>query len=462
MPTDCGRGLAGPPPFACETANDAWDGLVHAFLTHGAHLSPCLERLLAAAPEEPLPHAANGLLLMLLARRELVPASRASHRAAVRGLADTGGTARDRLYVAALGAWLDGRPSLAVEGIDAILAACPGDAFAVKLAHAIRFVLGDTAGMRLSVERVLPAFAEAHPAAGYVRGCHAFALEETGDYRAAEGAGRAGLELAPDDAWGFHAVAHVFEMTSRVEDGRRWLEARRSCVSKCNNFRYHVWWHQALFELDLGNIERVLELYDREIRAERSDDYRDIANAASLLARLAIEGIDVGDRWNELAELSEARLDDGCLAFADAHYALALANGGRRAACRVLVERLARDGENAAASDYALTAGEVGAPAARGIEAFALGRYDSAFRALLAAREHMQSIGGSHAQRDVFERLTIEAALRAGRASAARRLIGERTRARGTEDRFGHERLARLDLRPQSAFDPEPRLSLVG
>ena len=65
------------------------------------------------------------------------------------------------------------------------------------------------------------------------------------------------------------------------------------------------------------------------IRRHRTDDYRDISNATSLLMRLELEGMNVGRRWDELASLSEARVDDGCLVFADLHYMLALAAAGR-------------------------------------------------------------------------------------------------------------------------------------
>ena len=44
---------------------------------------------------------------------------------------------------------------------------------------------------------------------GYLLGCHAFTLEETGEYARAEKTGLEGLKYAADDAWGLHAVAHV-------------------------------------------------------------------------------------------------------------------------------------------------------------------------------------------------------------------------------------------------------------
>ncbi|NRB36802.1 MAG: archaeosortase/exosortase family protein, partial [Rhodobacteraceae bacterium] len=79
-------------------------------------------------------------------------------------------------------------------------------------------------------------------------------------------------------------------------------------------------WHKALLLLDQGDNDAVLALYDEQVRSEKTDDYRDFSNASSLLMRLELEGVSVGDRWEELAALAETRTDDGCLIFADLHY----------------------------------------------------------------------------------------------------------------------------------------------
>ena len=55
----------------------------------------------------------------------------------------------------------------------------------------------------------------------------------------------------------------------------------------------------------------------------------------------------------------------------------------------------------------------------------------------------MQLAGGSHAQRDVFERLTIDAGLRAGQLDAAEQLLNERQACRaGREDGYAAARRA--------------------
>jgi hypothetical protein len=303
----------------------------------------------------------------------------------------------------------------------------------------IQFVMGRPVEMRRSVEGVMAAWSN-HPARGYLLGCHAFTLEETGEYAAAERTGRLGVALAPDDAWGLHAVAHVHDMTGRARDGLNWLAGREASWAHCNNFRFHVWWHRALMHLDLQEYDAVLALYDADIRAERTDDYRDVANAASLLSRLELEGVDVGSRWDELADLSERRATDGCLAFADLHYLLALCGGGRDAAAAGLIARMAQARTDT--SEARRIIAHPGLHLAKGIQAFAQGEYSVAWLHLREGRGDSQQIGGSHAQRDIFARITIEAALRGGYMDAAETLLCDRTRQRANiADGYAERRL---------------------
>ena len=420
------------PDLAGDAAAQAdWVAVQTGFLAHSAQTPQAMGRLLAARPDFARGHAVMGLFYLLLGRAELIaPAREALEKA------QASQTPTDAPYIAALQAWLTGTPSRAVASLETVLRDQPHDALAMKLSQAIRFVLGDSAGMRRSVERVLSAYGTDHPARGYALGCHAFTLEETGDYTRAEITGRQALWLAPDDAWGLHAVAHVHDMTGRSAEGLAWLAARESAWAHCNNFRYHVWWHMALMLLDQGDIGGALALYDREIRAERTDDYRDIANATSLLMRIELEGGTVGTRWEELGALCAARTGDGCLIFADLHYLLALDRSGRAADSVTLLKRVARDAA-ADTGEVARRMADPGQEAMLGLRAFAAAQWGAAFTHLARARATLPRAGGSHAQRDIFERMTIDAALRAGFLDDAERLLSERTRLRAMrEDRY--------------------------
>ncbi|MEJ6389397.1 tetratricopeptide repeat protein [Gymnodinialimonas ulvae] len=439
--------------FGQPTTITAGAGLAHwtqtqqAFLAHSAATPDHLAKTLDADPNFALAHAVKGFFLLLLGRRELVQTAQEAANIARASDRNRPVTPRERAFIDGLDVWLGGYPSKAVAHLDQVLLTHPGDPLAMKISHAIRFILGDAQGMRRSIEQVMPAYGADHPARGYVMGCHAFALEETGEYGRAAAAGSAALEFSPDDAWGLHAVAHVYDMVAEPAKGLNWLKGREAAWAHCNNFRYHVWWHKALMHLDLGQTDIVLDLYDTLIRADKTDDYRDISNATSLLMRLELEGIDVGTRWDELADVSAARTDDGSLIFADLHYLLALIGGRREDATAKLVARIAQDGATGQ-GEVALRMANPGTAAALGLEAFGEGDYATAFRGLARARKHMQLAGGSHAQRDVFERLTIDAGLRAGRMSEAAQMIDERSARRaGRDDTFARTRREMLGNR---------------
>lgn len=432
--------LSGMPTSLPGALIGDWNRVILGILSHAASTGPDLNKVLGAEPDFVLGQAVRGLSCLLLGRAEMVAIAHQAYAAAITGAP---ATMREIAFVHALGDWLHGRPSRAAARLQVILNLNPRDALAMKIVQAIHFVMGRPKEMRASVEGLLPAWTN-HPARGYLMGCHAFTLEETGDYAAAERTGRAGVELAPDDAWGLHAVAHVYDMTGQARAGLDWLTGREASWAHCNNFRFHVWWHRALMHLDLGQYDAALAHYDADIRAEKTDDYRDIANAASLLSRLELEGVSVGDRWEELAVLAERRATDGCLAFADLHYMLALCGGARDEAAVALIARM-QSTPRAQGEAQAVIA-HPGLHIAQGLHAFSSGEYSSAWLHLRAGRADLQAIGGSHAQRDVFDRITIEAALRGGYMEAAEGLIHDRmARRAGRADGYATARLQLID-----------------
>jgi hypothetical protein len=430
------------PTTLAPAAHAAWAETIEAFLAHARTTPAALGRVLDADPDFAQGHAALGLMLLLLGRGELVGRARGCLADAEAARARRGPSAHEQAYVDALRVWLAGDTAAAASRLDAALEANPSDLLAMKFVQAIRFIMGDATGMLASVARVARHVSDDDPFAGFVHGCHAFALEENGRYAAAEWVGRRAVGLAPRDAWGRHAVAHVMEMTGRAEEGLAWLDAAETW-SHCNNFGYHIHWHRALFHLELGQTAEALRLHDAFVRADRTDDYRDVANGASLLARLELAGVDVGDRWEELADIAERRVADRRLVFADLHYLIGLLFAGRERSADALVAHLLDDARRGGSYD-AQVAASAGAATALGLVAWRAGEFDEAARLLGATRAARRGIGGSHAQRDVFEQVLIESLLRAGRVAELEPVLRERIARRGGVNAFAAARLARL------------------
>jgi tetratricopeptide (TPR) repeat protein len=383
------------------------DAATRSFLGHRADAAQHLDRVFAADRTLAVAHCFAGFAQMLLGRSELFAKARICLVEARRSLAERGGTAREWSLCRALSAWLDGNMESCADHLDRCLADAPLDALAFKLVHAVRFMLGDAVGMRLAAETVLPAWSAAIPDYGYILGCHAFALEETGSLDAAERTAREAVEREPLDAWGCHAMAHVFEASGRPADGIAWLASHHAPLAGVNNFAHHLAWHAALFHLARGNIDAVLELYDRDIRAVRTDDFRDVANAASLLWRLERAQVDIGERWEELADIAERRIGDHALVFAQLHYLMCLVGARRWKSAADMLSALQSEAVRGGTTQARVLA-QIGLPMAAAI----LGSPQScpAIRddAARQMRPLIRLLGGSETQRDVFERALAE------------------------------------------------------
>ena len=428
-----------PVTAASAAAVAALDHVIAGYLGFHADVGDRLKAALAVDPECPLLQCIRGYFTLLLNARRLVPRAREALAAATAAAAAHGATLREAAHLSALEAWCAGDVERALRHWDHILAVHPRDALALKLAHFWYFYLGDSRAMLRSVAGVLPAW-NGVAGHGYVQGLQAFGLEECGDYAAAERAGRRAVEINPADAWAVHAVAHVLEMADRPDEGIAWITSLAPSLSGINNFRFHVWWHRCLFHLELGEHDTVLDLYDREVRAESTGDYLDICNAASLLWRLEDLGVDVGGRWAELAAQAAGRTQDHMLVFADAHFMMALAGGGDVVAAGRMLD---------SARAYAKTGetegrimGEVGADVCEAVLAHRERRFGRVVELLAPLRDRLIRIGGSHAQRDLFDKILISACLADGRHAQARELLAHRL-AQRPGNRWAQQALAR-------------------
>ena len=88
------------------------------------------------------------------------------------------------------------------------------------------------------------------------------------------------------DAYAIHAVAHVMEMQGRQAGGIAWMNGRKAAWVN-GNFANHLWWHLSLYNLDLGQYDRVLEVYDDKLRGlDSSGEKYEELDSPALLWRL--------------------------------------------------------------------------------------------------------------------------------------------------------------------------------
>lgn len=413
-------------PTSCDNtgALEIYEEALGQFQSYVGDAVATIDRALVEQPAFVLGHLLRAGVLMTFGERRFATDARTSLEAA-EALHERA-SSRERALTGALRLLVDGDWELACARLDAVLVDYPRDVFALQVAHLFDFFRGDAQNLRNRVTRVLPSWSPAVPGYSYVLGMHAFGLEECHQYAEAEDTARRALALQPRDAWAIHAGAHVMEMRGRIEDGIAWLEARVADWAPENGLAYHNWWHLALFHLDRGNTTRVLELYDQALFATPVDLSLVLVDAASLLWRLHLGGLDVTARMAQIADLWDAKLDGerGFYAFNDVHALLAFVVTGREDS----IERQLAAMERATAdrtSNAAMTR-EVGMPVGRALRAFGAGRYGDTVRELELVRDRAHRFGGSHAQRDVLTLTLIEAATRDGRSGLARHYLAER------------------------------------
>lgn len=353
-------------------------------------------------------------------------------------------TERERLWHAQVTAWAAGDAETAIALTCDLAARWPQDLAAVKMAQFHLFHVGDLAGMLRVAEAALPQ----HRAVAEMHGMLAFGLEEMNRLDEAEAAARQAIALKRAEPWAHHALAHVLETQGRCTEGLETMLGFSDTWSDRNSFmRSHNWWHAALFAIDSDQPDTALRLYDEQVWGVWKDYSQDQVNAVALLARLEFAGLDVGERWQDVADYIERRGPEHVEPFLDAHYLLGLSRAGRDAAVQTLLASL-RDHVASQAEQQLMGRiwRQVGVDLAEGVAAYGRGDWRQVFEKLSPALQGLQQIGGSHAQRDLFWQLWLQAGARAGARDAIKPHLERRIRDRPNVEKHRREFAALLQI----------------
>jgi hypothetical protein len=420
-----------PISTSSAAAAAAFDRTIESYLKGRLDARDHLARVLSADADFGLAHCLKGYMGMLLYKQAaLSGVTKAAH--AARDLT-AHATARERMHVDALDAWIGGDLDRLLGIWEEILTDHPTDVLAFRLAHYKYFWTGRVRDMLASVERIATKWGRGLPGYGAMLGCRCFALEECGDYTAAEPAGREAIDIDPADLWAAHAVAHVMEMQGRKDEGIAWLDGLAHHWDGANQLRHHLWWHRALFHYERREFDRVLLLYDRQFRnlaspltQSQPDFIIDVQNAASMLFRLERQGVDVGDRWIEIADKAEQRIGDCLSVFTLPHWMMALAATGRQDAAQRMIDHMRRYAHGHQTN--AVVVGQIALPISEAVLAHQRGEFSAALDLMRPIIAETQRMGGSHAQHDVLRQLFLDCAVHARQTDDVRLVLALATR----------------------------------
>ncbi|CDP51442.1 hypothetical protein [Devosia sp. DBB001] len=333
-------------------------------------------------------------------------------------LTEASANRRETMMLAQLERWIAGDiPGVQAIG-EQIVDEFPTDLASAKLHQYFSFNRGDAASM-LRIARKIEASSPENP---HVHGMLAFGYEQMHEIEKAETAARKALSLKEKEPWAQHALAHVMLSQGRVREGVQFMgDASRTWVD-LNSFMYtHNWWHKALFHISLGDEQSVFDAYDQHVWSQEKDYSQDQVGAVSLLARMEIAGMNVGNRWEDVADHMRSRARDTIQPFLTIQYLYGLARA-ERAEADLLMQAVEDKARSADAFDR-LVWHEVVLPGCRGVLAHARGNYGEAVKYLSVANPRIAQIGGSHAQRDLFGQILLDAHLKAGNWAIARQLL---------------------------------------
>ena len=409
--------------FDLSTANTeaaaAFDLGARSFVAWRADAIGYLDAAIAADADFPLPKILKAWILHAGRTAKFDPMIKELLTAVTPALADS--PWRVRALAEGLQVAYAGNLQAGAAVLEAYLAEEPLDLVAHRLLQFELFWSGESQWMRDVVERAAPAWEEASPDFGHFLAVRSFSNEESGDYATADATGREAIEREPKSAWGAHAIAHVLLMQGRAEEGIEWLEGLCGSWDEANQIKHHNWWHLCLFLLEKGEHERILHLLDTQVRNPESplvqavpDATIDIQNVASLLMRLELRGVDVGGRWQSIADICAGRIHDHANPFTSAHDAMVLSAAGKFEMVSQLADNMRAHGL-ATASAVSNANRVLGVPLVEAMTAHRKREYTRVVDLLWPVRRGIYQVGGSHAQRDIFFQVLVHATMQAGR-----------------------------------------------
>jgi len=410
-----------PASTRSTAALEAYVEGVDCLLSANSGADESFDRAIDADPGFALAHIGRARSLQLQAKA--ADAQAAASRA--RALAG-GATRRERGHVEALAIAVHGDAARALAAIRAHLVEFPRDAMVLGPATGVYGLIGFSGRQDRNEQlaELLDGLAASYGDDWWFLGAHGFALTEARGWVAGAPIIERSLALSPRNAHAAHAHAHVLYERGGDGEGAAFVEAWLASYPRTAQLHCHLSWHLALFELALGRPGRAWEQYVENIRpsASLSPPMPTLADSASLLWRTELAGEPrQAEHWTDVGAYAERAFPRIGLGFADAHCALAFAAAGDTEALDRRIAELRRaDVEGRLLSGGALPA------VAEAFGAFARGECDAAIRLLAPVVDQFVRIGGSRAQRDLFENTLLAAYFRSGRTEEAAALLKRR------------------------------------
>jgi tetratricopeptide (TPR) repeat protein len=393
----------------------AWPGAAEAF-----------DQALAADAEFALAHVARARIHSFYQQGE---AAR-KEAAAARELVARRGTDRERSHVETLALAVEGNLPAALSSALNHLESFPRDAVVMSLPLGAfgLFAFSGMAEHDRARQQLCERYAPHYGEDWWFLSNYGWAMTENGEVAKGRAMTERAFDMRRANAYAAHALLHAMFEGGSVADADALVTQWIGGYDRSGILYGHIYWHQALGALELGDASRALSIYEKILQPAVSvaPPLNAMSDCASLLWRLVAYGHGVPTNlWADADAFARDHFPKSSLPFVEMHMALLAAATRNQAA---LEERLR--GIERRLNDGKLAAGPVVPQICRAMNAFAGEDFRSCVTLLEPVLDEVVRIGGSHAQREIIEDTFIVALIRSGELPRAQALLDHRLHRR--------------------------------
>jgi tetratricopeptide (TPR) repeat protein len=393
----------------------AWPGAAEAF-----------DQALAADAEFGLAHIARARIHSFYQQGE---AAR-KEAAAARQLVTRRGTERERGHVETLALAVEGNLPAALSSALNHLESFPRDAVVMSLPLGAfgLFAFSGMAEHDRARQQLCERYAPHYGEDWWFLSNYGWAMTENGEVAKGRAMTERAFDMRRANAYAAHALLHAMFEGGSVADADALVTQWIGGYDRSGILYGHIYWHQALGALELGDASRALSIYEKILQPAVSvaPPLNAMSDCASLLWRLVAYGHAVpANLWADADAYARGHFPKSSLPFVEMHMALLAAATRNQAA---LEERLR--GIERRLNDGKLAAGPVVPQICRAMNAFAGEDFRSCVTLLEPVLDEVVRIGGSHAQREIIEDTFIVALIRSGELPRAQALLDHRLHRR--------------------------------
>lgn len=248
---------------------------------------------------------------------------------------------------------------------------------------------------------------------------YSFALELTGNLSKAKEMAQIAIEQQTYNPWAHHTLTHVYMKEGDIEPGIKLFEAYAPLWKHSSHLiESHNLWHLSLFYWENQQEDLALQVYERADWKYQAETIMEEIDAAALLWRLEMSGLDVTPYWKELAVSVQKQKNLGWIPFSSVQLLYTLQRAGETQRVQEHLQEISLWVSQQKEEEQKIWK-QTGFPLMEGCIFFAQQNYQKTLDCLEPILLSIGCIGGSDAQVDLFHQCYLRSLIETKRFTQA-------------------------------------------